>query len=299
VSSAAQSWRAAGVSALSGVLLAASLVRAAPLASASAAEPAADVAEAREAAALEFERGLSLARDGRYAEAKEAFLAAYAAHPHYLVLYNVAQADLRLGNSASALAYLERFLQEGAAALSPEQRAAVQARVSELRGQLSASTKPAPEPAAPPVEHANPSRTAPETPPLAAPLGSSVATQDTTRKPWGIALGVSGAVLIGLASSLYLWNDARHSQWSEGRQHLDALPNREQALRTDLTVWRQAKANNELLASIQRVDVAALVLGGLGAVALGAGAWALFAPSAAREPALVASGTTLTWRTVW
>ena len=56
----------------------------------------------REAARAAFERGLSLVRETRYAEAKAAFLEAYQAHPHYLVLYNVAQVSF--GSACSARA---------------------------------------------------------------------------------------------------------------------------------------------------------------------------------------------------
>lgn len=308
MSMAAPALRVGRACALSGALLTAAVASAQPAADARAVtDPAAGAGE-REAARASFERGLALARDGRYAEAKAAFLAAYAAHPHYLVLYNVAQAENRLGNVESAITYLERFLSEGGAAVSPEQKARVNDQLAELRGRSSSAaadlepeTPPAREtllPGAGVLVEQRPPASAPSTP-VAAPLGVSAATPQASREPWGILLGVSGGVLLGVATGLYLWNDTRHGKWNEERQRLDALPNRDQLLRTDPALWQQAKSNNDLLGAIQRVDVAALVLGGVGAVALGAGVWSVLAQPAAREPALAASGTTLTWRTTW
>jgi hypothetical protein len=233
-------------------------------------------------------------------------------------LYNVAQAENRLGNVDSAITYLERFLHEGAAAVSSEQKARVNDQLAELRGRSSSSAAVLPQavlPQAvlpqetPPAKEAplpgegvlveqHPAASAPSAR-VVAPLGVAAATPQASREPWGILLGVSGGVLLGVATGLYLWNDTRHAKWNEERQRLDALPNRDQLLRTDPALWQQAKSNNDLLGAVQRVDVAALVLGGVGAVALGAGVWSVLAQPAAREPALVASGSTLTWRTTW
>lgn len=323
------------LSALLGVSSAEAQANAADIASEDEA-PAPHPSGDREAARAAFERGLSLVRETRYAEAKTAFLEAYQAHPHYLVLYNVAQADAQLGNLESAITYLERFLLEGAGLLSAERERHGQEQLEELRKRLSAergvteaeTTDRAALPGAT-VEQGSPdvapSRRAHELPlrsaePPASVLPPASSISESAResaapgslpvvapeqpaptgvdKPWGILLGATGIALLGVAAGLYVWNDARHDQWRQESQTLNAIPERDQALASDLELWQQAKANNELLESIQRVDVVTLVAAGVGAVALGAGAWNVLATHSP-APALVASGAVLSWRSSW
>lgn len=290
----------------------------------------------REAARAAFERGLSLVRQRRYAEAKAAFLEAYGAYPHYVVLYNVAQADAQLGDLRSAITYLERFLREGADVLSSERRQEVSAQMEELRQKLAIERNPRESetaeravPAAEPQEVGPPApaqqapdipRAPPEPPastpapsiasasiesgthaplfvaPMVAPVRPAPALE--TDKTWGLLLGASGIALLSVASGLYFWNDSRHDNWKQDRQALDALPEREQALAGDPEVWQRAKANNELLESIERVDVVTIVAASVGALALGAGTWELLARSAP-TPAIIASGAVLNWRSSW
>lgn len=280
------------------------------------------IEEDRARARKSFELGLELARSGRYEEAKQEFSNAYRAHPHHAVLYNIAQADIRLGNTAAAIAGLERFLLEGGAALSEEQRAGAQRQLDELRARV-----PKEAPAAPPSsgEAALPPDSAPASPPppgvvsprLTAPppyppfAGVSSAPhvsatpsrrvasgrEEEVTTPWGWILASTGAALLGTAAGLYIWNGQRHEKWEEERQALDAIDDLEVLLRSDLQLWNDAKENNELLSSIQTIDVVALLLAGAGTLSLGAGAWELVARPA--PPALSASGASVSWRTRW
>ncbi len=249
-----------------------------------------------------------------------------------MVLYNVAQADIQLRNLRSAREYFERFLREGAGSLSAERQQEARDQIDDLSRRLAAEQAapgasaladappelgsearaagahqvPPPSPRAgstttpSPIKHSEPARGS-ATATAQPPSGLSLDAQPGSArgKSWGLVLGGSGAVLLGVASGLYIWNDGRHAAWSRERADLDALPDREQALGRDLVLWQRAKGNNDLLASIERVDVVTLLTAGIGALALGAGAWELLAPRASSESALVASGSTLSWRTTW
>jgi tetratricopeptide (TPR) repeat protein len=278
---------------------------------------------------------VALAREGRYADAKAAFLEAYAAYPHYLVLYNVAQADLQLGNLESAREYLERFLREGKGSLRAEREREVRDQLDDITRRLEAehtspngqvgaaggprelgSDTPAqaaserPPPAGSSSERAasasnRPSalaaapRLAPASPSAGPPRVDARRAIDARGTSWGLVLGGSGALLIGVASGLFIYNDGRHADWKRARADLDAVPDREQALERDPGLWRQAKANNDLLASIERVDVVTVLTAGIGALALGAGAWEILSRRTPTDSAIVASGSTLSWRTTW
>ena len=99
---------------------------------------------------------------------------------------------------------------------------------------------------------------------------------------------------------MFLWNDARHSSWQQDRRELDAVPERAQALRNDPVLWREAKANNDLLTSIERVDVLTAVMAAAGAVALGASAWDLLAsPTSAPVAVTLGARPSISWSTRW
>jgi hypothetical protein len=271
-------------------------------------------------------------------EAKRAFLNAYRARPHYAVLYNVAQAEIRLGNVASAIEFLERFLNEGADELSDERRTEATQRIAELRARASegmepnagavvpgsvpqggtgalnedrplqteagaqpAMANPMFEPALRTGEPPGTNRLSP-TPQLApsALYGrAEVPAAAPASRPWGFILTGSGVALLGTALGLYVWNGGRHERWQTERTELDAVPDLDRALETDAGLWARAKANNDLLASVQRVDIAALLAAGVGALALGAGAWEFAVRPAASPTALAAAGASVNWRTQW
>jgi len=72
-----------------------------------------------ESAREAYSRGLSLYSAGRFTEAADAFLAAYAKKPKPLILFNVGQAYRKCGELEQALTYYRRFLDEA----SPDERA--------------------------------------------------------------------------------------------------------------------------------------------------------------------------------
>lgn len=122
---------------LAGALLAGFLLGVAP----AAAEPSPDRAQAR----LHFDRGVAFAKQQAYREALAEFQLAYAASPHFSVLYNIAQAELRLGRTSKALATFERYLHEGAEQIDATRRAEVEAtllREGENTGSLVLSIEP-------------------------------------------------------------------------------------------------------------------------------------------------------------
>jgi hypothetical protein len=92
-------------------------------------ETSAGTAQAR----VHFEEGLSHAQRGDLEVAIKAFEAAYAARPHYSVLYNIAQAQSALGRSVHAVATFERYLREAGAQISESRREEVKALVEANR----------------------------------------------------------------------------------------------------------------------------------------------------------------------
>jgi hypothetical protein len=92
-------------------------------------EAASGTARAR----VHFEEGLSHAQRGDLEIAIKAFEAAYAARPHYSVLYNIAQAQSALGRNVQAVATFERYLREGGAQISDSRREEVEALIETNR----------------------------------------------------------------------------------------------------------------------------------------------------------------------
>src|SRR5690242_763381 len=70
--------------------------------------------DARQVAAARYTRGIELANQGLYQAALEQFQNAYAASPHYAVLYNIGQAQIALGRPIDAIEALSRYLRDGA-----------------------------------------------------------------------------------------------------------------------------------------------------------------------------------------
>lgn len=86
-----------------------------------------------------FQNGLALAQQGELAAALREFEAAYAARPHFSVLYNIAQARAALGRPVEAVAAFQRYLADGGKHISEARREEVQALITANRrhiGQL-------------------------------------------------------------------------------------------------------------------------------------------------------------------
>jgi hypothetical protein len=101
------------------------------LASAQEVTPAAQV-EAR----THFQRGLNHVKTGELERALQEFEAAYAAQPHFSVLYNIAQAQLALGRPVEAVPTFERYLAEGGERVNSDRRSEVQALVESNRRRI-------------------------------------------------------------------------------------------------------------------------------------------------------------------
>jgi len=91
------------------------------------ADPAADEARAR------HRRGIQLFDEGDFRLALLELERAYALHPSYRVLYNIAQVHYQLGEYAKALTAFEQYLKEGGAEVAASRRAEVEADLATLR----------------------------------------------------------------------------------------------------------------------------------------------------------------------
>jgi hypothetical protein len=259
-------------------------------------------ASRREVARQRFSTAVLLARDGRYAAAKALFLEAYAAEPHYLVLYNIAQAELQLGELASAASFLRRFLAEGGTAVSPERRAAVEEEIRRIDALQAEPPEPvgAPlvrtEPAPPDVAAARSSITHSTAPPapsgtaiLAAPesshgipvtlaplsLPSARAPEDDTARLWGYVLTTSGFALLGSAVGLYTWNHERYNRWQGERAELLTTTQQGVPVESERAVNQRVRESNARLASIKSFDPIPIITASVGVAAMGVGLWTL------------------------
>lgn len=249
--------RTEGSKVLACLLVATTLLHATP----ASAQTEADRAEAR---AL-FDHGLTLAKGGDYAAALAEFQRAYAAVPHYGVLYNIGQAQLALGRRDEALRTFRLYLTEGGGAVEPTRRAEVEALVAKLQAdaprEVPAETK---SPATPPSSArptasstARPSPTATElrTPSPVASAPGAVNTQPESRdsaKPRRMVayvLGGASAVLAGVALGHYFWNRSRYQDWQTARQLYERRPSEYQRATT-----------NDLAESVSRASVVTVAL---------------------------------------
>jgi tetratricopeptide (TPR) repeat protein len=94
-----------------------------------------DDAQAKARAKVHFERGIAAYKEGRYKDAIDAFLDAHREFPSPSLSFNTARAYEKMGDSAGALRFYREYLRQLG---EPPDRAAVEARVSELEGKLQA-----------------------------------------------------------------------------------------------------------------------------------------------------------------
>jgi len=104
------------------------------------AAPARAEGDNREEARRHYERGLALTNAADYAGALEAFREAYTKSPHFLVLYNVGQAEVMLGHPIEAVAALRRYLNDGGAEVPATRRQEVEAQIAALEAKLAELT---------------------------------------------------------------------------------------------------------------------------------------------------------------
>ncbi|MCA9645215.1 MAG: PEGA domain-containing protein [Polyangiaceae bacterium] len=88
-----------------------------------------------EEAKAHFERGAEAYKEARYEEAIDGFSKAYAEDPKPILLYNIAQAYERLGDTSNALRAYRDFLREGP---SDDDRAVIETRIRNLEKRLQA-----------------------------------------------------------------------------------------------------------------------------------------------------------------
>jgi hypothetical protein len=251
----------------------------------------------RERARHWFSTGLSLARAGRYTAAKALFLEAYAAEPHYLVLYNIAQAELQLQELAAAATHLRLYLSEGGPDISVKTRQAVQAQIERIEARQEPANGGAVATGAPSVDPRELSVTnerqgskslgssGVRVPQGAAPSNNSVDSRspgdpgDAGSHFWGYVLTSGGFGILGAGLGLYVWNDGRYDGWKDERatlieQRTGTGSSGNEAAR----LGARARENDALLASVQAFDIVPIVLVGVGLGVMGSGIWTLTSP---------------------
>ena len=157
-----------------------------------AAVPARADEEPWQAARAHYEQGVDLANRGEYRAALAAFDAAYAASPHFAVLYNIGQTQVALGRPRKAIEALSRYLSDGKEQIPAPRRQQVEKQLAELESlfaDLSVTTEP--EGAAVTVDGRDFGRT-----PLAGPVRLAAGTHVVTATRAGAA-PVSRVVTLG------------------------------------------------------------------------------------------------------
>ncbi|HEY3499023.1 MAG TPA: tetratricopeptide repeat protein [Polyangiaceae bacterium] len=210
----------------------ASLAAAVGLSAALAAHPArADEATAQRA----YAEALEAARSGDLRAARTSFERAYRESPHHLVLLNLARVCRDLGELEDARRYLERYLAEGNARISPPEQAAAEREIASIdtelaRRPLKTTADAAAAPAPPAAEHAAPvpPAAAPPSPPRArAPSAPPPSRKDEVRRArwsgFSLAFASTGLALAGVGTAVLVSNRARYDAWEEEDQALDQL----------------------------------------------------------------------------
>jgi hypothetical protein len=98
-----------------------------------------------ETARKSYALGVTLFEQGDYQGALQAFHDAYAASPHFAVLYNIGQAQIARDKPLEAAATLSRYLREGQALVPAERRRQVEEQIeliNALLGELEVLTEP-------------------------------------------------------------------------------------------------------------------------------------------------------------
>ena len=217
----------------------------------SASRVSAEEGDARAVAREHFKRGVTLAKQRVYAEALSEFQQAYAAVPHFSVLYNIGQAQIALGQSADAVATLQRYLDEAGAGIDAKRRAEVEHALAREREKMppppvaapvpplpaaTASAVPPPvalPPATPPAGPLTDFRPPGVMPPPMTPPRRQVGPRPATARPahahrirapkasaadqrtLAYVVGAAGLALSGGAVVHYLWNRDRYQEWQD------------------------------------------------------------------------------------
>jgi tetratricopeptide (TPR) repeat protein len=97
-------------------------------------------ADPTERARVHFKLGVDFYHEHNYRAALIEFQRAYAASPHYKLLYNLGQASLELQEDSNGIDYFTRYLREGGDDLSDERKAEVQQNIARLLARLASVT---------------------------------------------------------------------------------------------------------------------------------------------------------------
>jgi hypothetical protein len=95
-----------------------------------------ETADATTTARSHFQQGLARARVGDVTAALHEFEAAYAAAPHFSVLYNIGQARATLGRYVEAAASFERYLADGGEQVGAKRREEVETLLEAARSRI-------------------------------------------------------------------------------------------------------------------------------------------------------------------
>ncbi len=83
------------------------------------------------AARVHFQKGVTAFEARRYREAAEEFETAYELSPAFVVLYNIGQVNVALGNSVQAVAAFTEYLKQGASSIPEERRREVETEIED------------------------------------------------------------------------------------------------------------------------------------------------------------------------
>jgi tetratricopeptide (TPR) repeat protein len=253
--------------------------------------PHADASLGREFARERFEAGVALASAGRHADARAEFLKAYAAAPHFIVLYNLGLVDIQLGNLESAAQFLRQYLAEGGDVIAAEQRDLVVREVERIEA-LGAAP---PEGAGASVPQARNEPPLPSSHLLPVSQRSSIDADERTssasralaqssnsaapdaRSPLpGYLLVGGGFLALAGAAVAHVWNHDRYLDWRRRHEELAVLREMGAPIVEDEASLRaRIDDANARLRSVQRFDPVPIVLAGLGVIASGVGVWTL------------------------
>lgn len=93
-------------------------------------------ADAKAAAREHFQKGVTAFDERRFAEAAEEFETAYRLSPAFVVLYNIGQVHVILGRSVEAVDAFDKYLKQGASAVSADRRREVQAEIEKQTARI-------------------------------------------------------------------------------------------------------------------------------------------------------------------
>jgi tetratricopeptide (TPR) repeat protein len=102
--------------------------------------PSAAPVDATESARTHFRLGVDFYREHNFRAALIEFKRAYAASPHYKLLYNLGQASLELQEYAGAIEYFTAYLEQGGDELAEERRQEVQESIRYLESRMAQVT---------------------------------------------------------------------------------------------------------------------------------------------------------------